>query len=126
MEGTIVKILIVEDDQETRAIMAILLKQKGFDPVEARDGAEALEIFKNEDIDAVILDIVMPGMDGFTTAKALRRTNPALPLIAVTACDRNEKKIREEDAFSSLDMTYIQKPFDIKQLVDTVRVKLYH
>jgi CheY-like chemotaxis protein len=81
------RILVVEDNRENLALMLLLLRAFGHEPIPATSGAKAIELAAAEPPEVILLDIQMPGMDGFETARILR-SNPDLesvPLIAVTA-----------------------------------------
>jgi len=104
-------VLVVDDEFVNRAIMCRLLKSKGFETIEAENGIEALQAIEANDIDLVLLDIVMPEMDGFEVLKSLRkqRSELDLPVIMVTA---NDDKAQMVLAFESGANDFINKPFD--------------
>ena len=108
------KILIVEDEQAIREFEAINLRRVGYTTVEAGSGEEALEIFDREpDFDIALLDISMPGMDGFALCKELRRRTATLGIIMLTA------RTQEMDKISGLMLgadDYITKPFSPTEL----------
>ncbi len=112
------KILIVEDEVAIREFEAINLKRVGYTTVEAGSGEEALAIFDKEpDFDIALLDISMPGMDGFTLCKELRRRTETLGIIMLTA------RTQEMDKISGLMLgadDYITKPFSPTELLARV------
>lgn len=112
------KILIVEDEEAIRSFEAINLKRVGYTTVEAGSGEEALQIFDNEpDFDIALLDISMPGMDGFTLCEELRRRSQKLGIIMLTA------RTQEMDKISGLMKgadDYITKPFSPTELLARV------
>ena len=71
------KILIVDDNPEIREIIEILLKGEGFETVQAKDGLTALNQLKKQDFDLIILDIMMPGMNGYQTCIEMRKNSNA-------------------------------------------------
>ncbi len=79
------KILLADDDRKIRKVLAEILKSKGFCPVEAAGGREALELVLKEKIDLLLLDLKMPGMDGIETLQEMKNIDPDLPVIIVTA-----------------------------------------
>jgi len=79
------KILIVDDDRKARRIIRENLLHRGFAPVEASSGMEAIEMFNREKPTSVILDLKMPGIDGITTLKELKKIDPDIPVIINTA-----------------------------------------
>ena len=112
------KILIVEDEEAIRSFEAINLKRVGYQTVEAGSGEEALLIYDNEpDFDIALLDISMPGMDGFTLCEELRRRSQTLGIIMLTA------RTQEMDKISGLMKgadDYITKPFSPTELLARV------
>lgn len=79
------RVLIVDDDELVRLTLSELLRGNGFSPSVASSGRLALEVFRKETPDAVLLDLKMPGMDGTETMKELKEINPDIPVIIVTA-----------------------------------------
>ncbi|HEX8948701.1 MAG TPA: sigma-54 dependent transcriptional regulator [Dissulfurispiraceae bacterium] len=79
------KILIVDDDGKIRSILRDILKLKGFLPLDAPDGQQALELFRREGPMVVLLDLKMPGMDGIRTMEELKKITPGAPIIIITA-----------------------------------------
>lgn len=104
-------VLVVDDEYVNRAIMCRLLKSEGFDTIEAENGIEALAAIEANDLDLLLLDIVMPEMDGFEVLKTLRKqlSELDLPVIMVTA---NEEKAQIVRAFEIGANDFINKPFD--------------
>lgn len=74
------KILIVEDEGKLREVLCDYFSSKGETPFEARDGLQALELLEENEFDAVLLDIMMPGLDGLSVCRAVRKTND-VPII---------------------------------------------
>lgn len=85
-------ILVVEDDAGTRKLMEAVLLQNGYQPILAENGVAALEIMDKKQVDLVVLDIMMPKMDGFEFTKTLREGNCNLPILMVTAREGIEDK----------------------------------
>lgn len=114
------KILIVDDEQAIVDILQFNLKKEGYDVVTACDGMEGLELFKNENPDLLLLDIMMPVMDGITLCKEVRKTS-SVPIIMLTA------RAEESDKINGLDVgadDYMTKPFGIRELVARVKANL--
>jgi CheY-like chemotaxis protein len=109
------RILVVEDNRENLALMMLLLRAFGHEPIPAPSGAKAIELAAANPPEVILLDIQMPGMDGFETAHILR-SNPDLesvPLIAVTALTMPGDRERILEAgFAG----YIAKPIDAGRL----------
>ena len=113
------KILIVDDDHDVVEILRSLLSYKGFTVVAVYDGASALSKVKEEKPDLVVLDIMMPGMDGYNVCETIK-TDPEtknIPVIMLTAKDMfgDVEKALEKKAD-----WYIAKPYDSKYLVDKI------
>ncbi len=118
MEGK--KILVVDDEARMRKIIADFLGAKGYRIIEAGDGVEALEKFDEETPDLIILDVMMPRMDGWDTCRAIRKTSK-VPIIMLTA--RGEE-IDELVGFDLGADEYIAKPFSPRILVARVEAIL--
>lgn len=113
------RVLIVEDETAIREFEVINLKRGGYETVEAETGEDALRIFDecHGNFDIVLLDISMPGMDGFTVCKELRKKSPALGIIMLTA------RTQEMDKINGLMIgadDYITKPFSPSELLARV------
>lgn len=114
------KILVVEDSPTTRKVVVLTLKQKGYAMVEARDGLEALGKVNEERPDLVLLDIILPKMDGYRILSIIRKT-PELkdtPVILLTSKDGVINKVKGRLAGST---DYLTKPFETNDLIETVR-----
>lgn len=115
------KILIADDDAHIRELIRLFLKNEGFEILEARDGAEALAIVENAQIDMVILDIMMPQLDGWELCREIRRIDSNIPLLMVTAKAESAQKVR---GFQLGTDDYLTKPFDPMELVMRVKALL--
>lgn len=115
------QILIVEDDKNTRKLMEAVLKEHGFQPVTAADGYEALAVMDRMHIDLVLLDIMMPGMDGYELTKQLRAADYSLPILMVTAKQLPEDKRR---GFIVGTDDYMTKPVDEEEMILRIRALL--
>ena len=115
------QILVVEDDTNTRKLMTAVLKENGFYPIPAGNGMEALNLLDNHHIDLVLLDIMMPGMDGYELTKRLRESNYSLPILMVTAKQLPEDKHR--GCIVGTD-DYMTKPVDEEEMVLRIKALL--
>lgn len=111
-------ILVADDDKNIRELVCLFLHNDGFNTVQAADGKEALEIYRTTQVDLVVIDIMMPVMDGWTLCLELRKINVDLPLLMLTAKGETWEKVK---AFDLGTDDYLTKPFDPLEL--TVRVK---
>lgn len=115
------KILIADDDGHIRELMKLFLQNEGFEIVEAKNGADALSIVEGHGIDLVILDIVMPLLDGWDLCKEIRNQYPDIPLLMVTAKGEVGQKVK---GFQLGTDDYLTKPFDPLELVMRVKALL--
>lgn len=104
------RILIVEDEQHIAAGLQFNLEAEGFEAVVAGDGAPALEILESEQFDAIVLDVMMPTVDGFEVARTLRERLDYTPILMLTARGRPEDVLR---GFECGADDYLPKPFDL-------------
>ncbi|MCK6073568.1 response regulator transcription factor [Paenibacillus silvae] len=111
-------ILVADDDANIRELVCLFLRNDGFDTVEAVDGKKALDLYQQTPVDLVVLDIMMPVMDGWALCKELRRLNADLPLLMLTARGETWEKVKGFELGSD---DYLTKPFDPLEL--TARVK---
>jgi len=111
------KIMVVDDDPYIRELVRVFLQREGFDIVEAADGQEALARLEHTPADLVVLDIMMPNMDGWELCRELRKMYD-IPLLMLTAKGETSQKIK---GFELGTDDYLVKPFEPAELV--VRVK---
>ncbi len=115
--NALTKIMIVEDDDNIREIEArILFKLGGFEVTACRSGQEALEVVSSSKPQLILLDVMMPGMDGHTTLKKLKENNK-IPVVFITARVQHQQ-IEEYQKEGVIGV--ISKPFDPMMLVDTI------
>jgi signal transduction histidine kinase/DNA-binding response OmpR family regulator len=118
------KILVVDDEKDNLKIIDIYLKQKGYETILLTSGKEAISVAEKEDIDLIILDIMMPEIDGFEVCKTLK-ANPItmdIPIIFLTARFLDKKDIVYGLSLGAID--YITKPFDESELFARIKVAL--
>lgn len=113
------KILVVEDSATTRTIIRKMLNQKGYTVVEAKDGREALEKYDETAPDLILLDIIMPGMDGYQTLSVLKKSHSlgSTPVIMLSAKSTLLDKMKGKIAGST---EYLTKPFSSFQLMKKI------
>ncbi len=115
------RILVVDDDRNTRLLFRAVLGRAGYTVLLAEDGRDALEIMDKEHIDLVILDIMMPNMDGYELTKTLREGNSTLPILMVSAKQLSEDKRR---GFIVGTDDYMTKPVDDEEMLLRVKALL--
>ena len=113
-------ILVVEDEKDISEIVNLYMKKEGFNVFEANDGFKALEIFNREDIHLILLDVMMPGIDGFEVLEKIRNISE-VPIIMVTA---KQQEIDRLNGFEKGADDYVIKPFSVKELVKRVNAIL--
>ncbi len=107
-------IMVVEDDINSRRLMCTVLEQYGYTAVPAKDGIDALEILDKKHIDLIILDIMMPRMDGFEFTETLRSSGCNTPILMVTA---KQSPIDKRRGFIIGTDDYMTKPIDEEEMV---------
>jgi DNA-binding response OmpR family regulator len=112
------KILIAEDEKPIREGLTDLLRADGYETVSAPNGRLALELYHREKVDLALLDIMMPELSGYDLCREIRRDNPSLPIIFLTA--------REEEIDKVLGLElgaddYIVKPFGVRELLARIK-----
>jgi DNA-binding response OmpR family regulator len=108
------KILIVEDEKHIAEGLRFNLELDGFEVRTAFDGQEALDILRQEDFDAIVLDVMMPRMDGFEVARTLREEENFTPILMLTALGSPEDVLKGFEAGAD---DYLPKPFDLKVFI---------
>ncbi len=106
------RVLIVEDEPKLREVLCDYFTSKGDCPIPAADGLQALELIGQEDIDAILLDIMMPGLDGFAVCRAVRRKKDT-PIIFLTALSDEEDKLYGYELGAD---DYVTKPYSLSVL----------
>ena len=114
------RILVVDDEESTRRLMQIALTNAGFEVLQAENGLKALEIIKKEIPDAVIVDIVMPEMDGRSLLREIRKMPDVKDIPVVISSGKDEMKKYFEIENIRYE-SFLNKPYKIKILVETVR-----
>ncbi|MBL0128338.1 MAG: response regulator transcription factor [Flavobacteriales bacterium] len=107
-------ILLVEDDQNLGFVIQDALKRKGYQVHLCRDGKEGLKKFNEQPYDLCVLDVMLPGKDGFSLAEDIRLTNPLVPIVFLTAKSQTEDRIA---GFKAGGDDYLTKPFSHEELI---------
>ena len=114
------QILIVEDDPDIQELLCAYLRDAGYAPSAAGDGVEALNLFRTRSFDLVLLDLMLPKIDGFAVCELIRRQSQ-VPILMVTALDGEEHQLR---GFGMDIDDYVTKPFSMPVLLEKIRVIL--
>ena len=115
------RILVVDDDRAVREALERALGLEGYDVELAADGAEALSAVERSEPDAVVLDVLMPGVDGLEVCRLLRRARSRVPLLMLTVRDSLGERVEGLDAGAD---DYLSKPFELEELLARVRALL--
>lgn len=115
------RVLVLEDEEDIRDFIVINLKRAEFDVIEASTGEEALKILAKEDVDVAVLDVMLPGIDGFEVLKHIREKNKNIGVIMLTARGQETDKI---DGLTMGADDYIVKPFSPAELVARIEALL--
>ncbi len=107
-------ILVVEDDNNTRKLMEAVLLQSGYEVILAKDGIDALDKMDNHHVDLIVLDLMMPRMDGYEFTETLRKCNCNLPILMVTA---KETPADKKQGFLVGTDDYMVKPVDEEEMI---------
>ncbi|RJQ50533.1 MAG: sigma-54-dependent Fis family transcriptional regulator [Desulfobacteraceae bacterium] len=107
-------VLIVDDEKNYPPIIAAVLQEEGYETLTANSGPEALRVLQNSDVDLIVTDMKMPGMDGMLLLEEVKRRNPELPVIMMTAHGTVERAV---EAMQKGAYNYILKPFDNESLI---------
>jgi two-component system KDP operon response regulator KdpE len=113
-------VLVVDDEKSIREFILRNLEIRGYQVITAADGIEAVKIFNNQETDLLILDIMMPRMDGLETIQRIRQSS-FVPIIILTALDGEAEKIRAFDLGAD---DYLTKPFGVGELLARVKAVL--
>jgi DNA-binding NtrC family response regulator len=115
------RILIVDDEEVLRDVLDVMLRREGFECLSAVSGEEALNVLETEEVDLVVLDVMLPGISGIDTLRAMRISNPELPVIVITAFSSIDGAI---EAMKYGAFHYIPKPFKNEEVILTVNKAL--
>lgn len=113
------KVLIIDDEPNVRKVLSILFRSNGYEVVAADDGDVGLETAKKEKPDVIILDVVMPTLDGYSTCMLLKEDPEvqSIPVIMLTARDTNKSKYASESFGAQY---YLSKPYESEELLGLV------
>ena len=107
-------IFVVDDNPNTRRLTSAILRQNGYDPIEATDGANALKKMETNHVDLILLDIMMPNMDGYEFTRVLRAAGNNVPILMVTA---KEAQVDKRLGFLAGTDDYMIKPVDEEEML---------
>lgn len=112
-----IRVLLVDDEAELLQALSERLRLRGFDVAVARGGEKALALIEAVDIDLIVLDLKMPGIDGMTVLRTTRLTHPRIEVIMLTGHGAEKERM---EALRLGAFEYLQKPVDIGELVEAL------
>ena len=112
------KVLLVDDEEDFLEVMAERMRARGFDVTTSSTASEALEMIEKESYDAIILDFMMPAMDGFETLEAIKERRPESQIILLTGYATLEKGV---EAMKLGATDFIEKPADLEKLTEKIK-----
>ena len=117
-DGRVPRVLVADDEEAIRTLVGRMLRRAGFDPVEAIDGQHAIEQLDAAEFDAVVLDLMMPRVDGFGVVEHLIETQPRMleKTLIMTAFPRTAARVRLHHL-----CRIVSKPFEMEELIQIVR-----
>jgi len=114
-------VLIVEDEQNIVDILSFNLSRDGYDTLEAYDGPTGLQLALEQDPDLILLDLMLPGMDGFDVCRRVRESGSSIPIIMLTAREEETDKVLGLELGAD---DYITKPFSMRELLARVKANI--
>lgn len=123
MNPTVARILCVDDEPNNLSLLGAILSPRGYDVITAVNGAEALELIKIKQIDICLLDVMMPGMDGFEVCHRIKSdiTYHNIPVVMITSYDDKKNRIRGIEVGAE---DFISKPFDTVEVLARIKMLL--
>lgn len=115
------RLLVVEDEPNIRELLATSLRFAGFEVLTAADGATALDLARREEPDLVVLDVMLPDLDGFEVTQKLRDHGRHMPIVFVTARDSVDDKVKGLTVGGD---DYVTKPFSLEEVIARIRAVL--
>ena len=114
-------VLIVEDEQNIVDILSFNLSREGYDTLEAYDGPTGLQLALEQNPDLILLDLMLPGMNGFDVCRKIRESGSSIPVIMLTAREEEEDKVLGLELGAD---DYITKPFSMRELLARVKANI--
>jgi len=123
VSGHPLRILVVDDEPPIRRFLRTSLAAHGYDVIEAEDGQKALDLMRRNAVALIVLDLGLPGIDGFDVIRRLRESGSSVPIVVLSARTDEAGKVRALDLGAD---DYVSKPFGTDELLARVRTALRH
>ncbi|MEK6732351.1 MAG: response regulator [Candidatus Omnitrophota bacterium] len=117
------KILVIDDEEDIQKLLKIRLEQDSFTVITAGDGASGAKIAEQEMPDLILLDIMMPNVDGYSCLKEIRKNQKTKNIPVIMLSGKEEEKVRDLFAFQKIS-GYVEKPFELDNLVAKIKETL--
>lgn len=117
------KILIIDDEEDIQKLLKIRLEQDSFTVITAGDGASGAKMAEQEIPNLILLDIMMPNVDGYSCLKEIRKNQKTKNIPVIMLSGKEEEKVRDLFAFQKIS-GYVEKPFELDNLVAKIRETL--
>ena len=114
------KILIIDDEEDIQKLLKIRLEQDSFTVITAGDGASGAKMAEQEIPNLILLDIMMPNVDGYSCLKEIRKNQKTKNIPVIMLSGKEEEKVRDLFAFQKIS-GYVEKPFELDNLVSKIR-----
>lgn len=113
------KVLIIDDDEILNEMIAVLLQSHSFETISAFNGKEGVDALRNEGIDLVITDIIMPDKEGLQTIREIKSISPQTPIVAISGGGKNNADYLSMAGLMGADRTF-RKPFDHEEFLTAI------
>ena len=113
-----INVILVDDEEEYVSTLSERIQMRGFNSCVASDGEQALKMIRENTYNVMVLDLRMPGMDGMTVLKAVKKTHPGIQVVMITGhgSDLDKKAALDNGAFA-----YMEKPVELETLIDHIK-----
>ncbi|MDP8263829.1 MAG: response regulator [Candidatus Ancaeobacter aquaticus] len=121
--NTLIKILVIDDEESISALIEDILSSEGYDVMTASGGEKGVEIASKDKFDLIMVDVMMPGINGIETIKRIRKKDHTVSIIILSAYGKRKDAVIEAENYGVFD--YITKPFDIDYLLSLIKYVLH-
>lgn len=114
-------VLLVDDDADLTKVLKFRIESEGYGFMSVKDGKELLDVLKIKKPDVILLDIMLPNMDGYSALREMRRDEAAADIPVIILSAKEKKKLGDLFALEKVDF-FLEKPFDAKELMDKIKI----
>ena len=116
-------VLVVDDDMDIAKMLKVRIEAEGYEFISATEGKEMLEILKTKKPDIILLDIMLPNMDGYSTLREMRKNEKYTDIPVIILSAKEKKKLGDLFALEKIAF-FIEKPFDTKELLEKIKISM--